>query len=198
MPREQVTDDDDLELDEDGFTGPAPSRPASRNGGDENGTSNGNGADVQAELARVRAERDALRAERDRLRAVASLEARRDEPATVGDVLDATSAQTELVRAEVQRAFDEHGEEIADYVADCVERRLLEPLGLAEEEDDEDDDDEVAAKRKQGAGKKAGGKATKKSGPVMIAAGTQYVGADGYLHVARRDMPLPDGASLDF
>jgi hypothetical protein len=22
--------------------------------------------------------------------------------------------------------------------------------------------------------------------------------ADGYLHVARRDMPLPDGASLDF
>jgi hypothetical protein len=198
MARDQAVGDDELELDQDGFAGPparaeqAPKRHRS-NGGNGNSNpwrrnGNGNGdEDTQSELARLRAERDALRAERDRLRAVAGLEARREEPATVGDVLDATSAQTELVRAEVQRALDEHGEEMADYVAECVERRLLEPLGLADEQD-EDADSEAAAKQNPN------GKANKTQPKTrLLEPDEEYIGADNRLHISNGG-PLPEGA----
>ena len=157
MARDQAVDDDELELDEDGFAGPparaeqAPKRNRS-NGGNGNSDPwrrNGNGdEDTQSELAR-------LRAENARLRAVAGLEARRDEQATVGDVLDANQAQADYIRAEVERAVDERGDEIAEYVAACVERRLLEPLGLA---DDGDEENSAASSGGQTAKRKPSGK----------------------------------------
>jgi hypothetical protein len=155
----ETADDEELELDEKGFAGPARPVPRRNGNGQSNvGAVNGgaNGAtrrrlengvqDVQSELVR-------LRAENARLRAVAGLEARRDEPATVGDLIDANIAQADFVRAEVERAIDEHGEELAEYIAECVERRLLEPLGLADDDGGTGDGGQ-AAKRKP-AGKRA-------------------------------------------
>jgi len=169
--------DDDLELDEEGFAGPPARAPRQTPG--RNGDTAANGEtvrrnsndDVQAELAR-------LRAENARLRATAGLEARRDEPATVGDLLDANQAQADYIRAEVERAVEERGDEIAEYVADCVERRLLEPLGLADENDDENDDESGSggtAKRKPG-GRGSGGKAKRRRG---LHNGDLFYEADG-------------------
>jgi hypothetical protein len=134
MARDQEVDGGEFELDEEGFAGPVGSRQTTRRMTDPpmpgNGSRrNGSGDDAQAELTR-------LRAENARLRAVAGLEGRRDEPPTVGDVLDANAAQVEYIRSEIQRGIEERGEEIADYVAACVEERLLEPLGLDGENDD--------------------------------------------------------------
>jgi hypothetical protein len=141
MAHDQEVEDDELEVDEEGFAGPATGRrqePQRTTDGPAPGGSfgrNGNGEDgVQAELAR-------LRSEVARLKAVAGLEGRRDEPATVGDVLDANEAQIEFIRAEVERAVAERGDKVAEYIAACVEERLLEPLGL----DTANDDDRAAA-----------------------------------------------------
>jgi hypothetical protein len=133
--------------DEEGFAGPAPARrpaPAAGTGGDGgNGQRRDGEEDAQAELAR-------LRAENARLRAVAGLEGRRDEPVTVGDLLDALDAQTGLLREQVEEAVSEYGEDVCDAVAARVEQRLLEPLGLAGEEDEEHERRSRSGKRKPG------------------------------------------------
>jgi hypothetical protein len=174
MARDQALDDDELELDEEGFAGPTrAARQAPKPGGGNGGNGEpwrrgGNGdEDAQAELAR-------LRAENARLRAVAGLEARRDEPATVGDLLDANQAQADYIRSEVERAVEERGDEIADYVAECVERRLLEPLGLADENDDEDGNGGGSTKRKPSG--KTGKTAKKRRG---LRKGELFYEADG-------------------
>jgi hypothetical protein len=148
MPPDQTVTDDELELDEDGFAGPPAKGKTRPNGSKPDGdnaapwlrnASAGNGGeDVEAELAR-------LRAENARLRAVAGLEGRRDEPVTVGDLLDANEAQAAYIRTEVERAVGEHGDEIADYVAACVEHRLLDSLNG---EGDDDIGNGAKAKRK--------------------------------------------------
>lgn len=78
-------------------------------------------AGMRAELAR-------LRSENDRLRAMAGLEGRREEPATVGDLLDLSAAQTSLVRQEVERVLVERGDVICDAIAERVEERLLDTV----------------------------------------------------------------------
>jgi hypothetical protein len=105
-----AVEDDELELgvDEEGFAGtpkPKTSRPSvvpvrSANGDGWHCNDGNGGEDAQAELTR-------LRAESARRKAVAGLEGRRNESATVGDLLDALDAQTGLVRAEVKRAVGE-------------------------------------------------------------------------------------------
>ncbi len=171
MAKENETDElDELIEDEEGFAGPAAPKPATRASlPPRNGPARGNGAvegDAQAELAR-------LRAENARLRATAGLEGRRDEPATVGDVLDALDAQTGLIRDEVERAVGEYGEDVCDAVAARVEERLLEPLGLTEE------DDEAGTGQAGGTKAKPAGKSSKPKSRRGLRKGELFYEADG-------------------
>jgi len=86
-----------------------------------------------------------LRGENARLKKVAGLEARRDDPATVGDVLDAISAADEARRAEDAACWRRRCEEIAER----VEIRLLDAAAGFELEDELEDEDEGADRRKQ-------------------------------------------------
>ncbi|HZR91332.1 MAG TPA: hypothetical protein VFA44_02870 [Gaiellaceae bacterium] len=93
---------------------------------------------LEAEVAR-------LRGENARLKKVAGLEARRDDPATVGDVLDAISAADEARRAEEAACWRRRCDEIAER----VESRLLDAAAGLELEDELEDEDEGASRRKQ-------------------------------------------------
>ena len=136
---------DDDENAENGGTGPTPSaRPVVVNGADN-------------EVDDLRSERDRLRAENARLRAVAGLEVRRDEPVTVGDLLDANEAQAASIRGEVERAVEEYGETVLDVVADRVLQRQLDELGLDDESGGETEKEEARGKSAQ--------KKTSKPGP---------------------------------
>jgi hypothetical protein len=199
MPRNRHHDDDELELDdadEEGFVrlddedddeDEEPKRPKRRQPAAPEPVSG-----EAAEVAQLRAEVSRMSGELARLRAAGGLEARRDEPATVGDVIDALQAEREAIRAELADLAGRHYPRVRDELAAHVESRLLDGIdGIADEDEwddeDEDDEDEVAARR---------GKRKPNGEPAVVKAHQAYVDEDGQMRVARRTMELPPGARL--
>src|SRR5581483_4757678 len=107
------------------------------------------GADgANAETAQLRAELAQLRGEVARLRTHAGLEARRDMPATVGDVIDALRAERDAARAEIGELLRQHYPRGRGEIASVFREVLTDGLSGSDEEDDQ------GAARKAAAGKK--------------------------------------------
>lgn len=169
-------DDDDEELDEDELEdGSDPfatsrSRPGVVTGRRQNASMGRLGEDERSELAR-------LRSENARLRAVAGLEGRREEPATVGDLLDVNTVQADLIRDEVARLVDEQADEFCDRIAERVEERLLDTGAL--EGDEESNGGEAgngrSSRRRRGQGGKRKRPGRKRGHMYRTADGSVYV-----------------------
>jgi hypothetical protein len=106
---------------------------------------NGNGEDkdeLRAQVARLEGEVASLRI-------AAGLEGRREEVATVGDVLDANAAQAAALRAELAEDLRQRYDELCGAIAERVEARLLDAVAPEDEEN---------GKPHRGKAKKAAGK----------------------------------------
>jgi hypothetical protein len=147
----RVVDEDELDeedvVDEEDDPTPRPkSRSTHGNGG--------NGIEGDDEL---RAEVAKLRGEVALLRVAAGLEGRREEVATVGDVLDANQAQAEALRVELAEAFRQNYDDLCDTIAERVEERLLDTVAP----EDEDEEHGGAKSRTKPSGRRS----AKRSGP---------------------------------
>lgn len=144
-----------------------------------------------SEVAQLRAEVARMAGELVRLRAAGGLEARRDEPATVGDVLDALQALRQAVAAELAALYGQHASRERAEIAAAVEAQLLDALEGGDENEPWEDEDELTSARDRR--KRSAGRAGE---PVMLRAYQGYKDADGNFKVAPRAMELPPGATL--
>jgi hypothetical protein len=154
-------EDEDFELEDANGVAHVVPRPSGGNG--ENGETEEEGRRYLNEespaprndphLAELEAEIAKLRGELARSKALSGLDGRREEPATVGDVLDALEAQAAAQRAEAIETWRRHYNHVYDEIAGRVEGRLFDRVNGQDEEDDENRGAPGVKNGKQGKGK---------------------------------------------
>jgi len=132
---EDELDDEDEDEDEEDPSATRKGKPGAVVSAGRANPGNGNGGEDEDEL---RSKVAKLEGEVARLRVAAGLEGRREEVATVGDVLAANEAQAAALRAELAETFRQNYDELCDSIAERVEERLLDTVAPEDEDEDED------------------------------------------------------------